>query len=92
MPPRRELTPVQFKTLELVIEGKLARGTVVHRGKRLGLYLSFDYAGTDYSNQVYSLRKRKSIAWVAEQTVAATPEGRVEYEKLKAGRRSDGAL
>lgn len=92
MPPRRDLTPAQFTALRLIIEGKIARGTLVHRGKRLGLYLAFDYAGTDYSNQVYSLRKRKSIAWVAEQTVAATPEGREEYERLSLGHRSYGNL
>lgn len=92
MPPRRALTLAQFKALELVVEGKLSRGTLVHRGKRLGLHLAWDYAGTDYSNQIYSLRKRKLLRWVAEQTVAATPEGRVEYEKLSVERRGDGNL
>jgi hypothetical protein len=75
----RPLTPLQFVALRLVAEGKLATGTVVHRHGRL--YLAFDYGGADYSNQIYSLRKRKLLCWVAERTVALTPEGKEEHER-----------
>jgi hypothetical protein len=76
----RPLTPLQVTALSLVVEGKLATGTIVHRHGRL--YLAFDHAGADYSNQIYSLRKRKLLQWIAERTVGITPEGVVEYEKL----------
>jgi hypothetical protein len=75
----RPLTPLQVTALGLVVEGKLATGTVVHRYGRL--YLAFDYGGADYSNQIYALRKRKLLCWVAERTVALTPEGKEEHER-----------
>lgn len=75
-----ELTPEQATALRLVAEGKLATGSLVERYGRK--YLAFDYAGGDYSNQIYALRRRGLLRWVAERTVGITPEGTARHERL----------
>ena len=90
MPRWKGLTPEQETALSLVAEGRIATGSLVHRNGRM--YLAFDYGGADYSNQIYALRRRNLLHWIAERTVGITPKGRTEYERIKARDGLHGAI